>query len=229
MVRPAAHPRVDLPVGAGQAGPHGRRAAEALGPGGQLRVVEIAEHEAERPVVGEPELERAAAVGPLAVVVARRLAHELGDQVGRTGRRQPVLGDARVRAADRADLAVAPRLGGHPLDRVVAVAVRAPAVVAEGVEVALRLEASAHVLDHDRVAVVAVDLRRPEADLGRALLVVRGALEQGREGPAAVGQVDVRVQDRPIPHRDRNVALEPQGPTSSARARGRRHSTGLAA
>src|SRR5581483_1377182 len=195
-----AQPGVGLLVGRLQPGAHGRDLPFRDQP------VHVRQRDAQRPVHREADLERAAAVGPLAVVVARRLADERRSQMRGAGWQHPVLGDARVRATDRADFAVAPRLNRDPFNRVVAVAVRPPAVVAERVELTLRLEPTAHVLDHHRVAVVRVHARRVEGDLRRCLLVVRGALQERREGPVALGQVDVSVEDRAVPHRHLDVA-----------------------
>ena len=149
----------------------------------------------ERPLEHEGQLEGAAAVDPLGVVVGRGLADVHGAQVRRASRGQPVLGRAGVGAADGADVAVAPGLGGHPLHGVVAVAVLAPAVVVEGDEVALGGEAAAHVLDDDGVALGGEEGRRADLALGGVVLAVGGALEEGRERARALGQVDVGVED----------------------------------
>ena len=86
--------------------------------------------EGQRPVEVEAELERAALVGPAVVVVGGgdERDHRL-QRLGRLARRAP-LGRAEVRSAGHADLARAPRLGGHPVDRVGAVG----AVVEERIE-----------------------------------------------------------------------------------------------
>ena len=162
----------------------------------------------ERPLDHEAELEGAAVVDPLRPVVRRGLAHVHRAEVGRTGRGQPVLGRPRVRAADGADVAVAPRLGGDPLDRVVAVAILAPAVVVERDEAALRGEAAADVLDHDGVALGREEGRRAHLALGGVVLAVGRPLEERRERPLALGQVDVGAEDRPVAHRLGHVAAD---------------------
>ena len=162
----------------------------------------------ERPLDHEAELEGAAVVHPLRPVVRGGLAHVHRPEVGRPGRGEPVLGGAGVRAADRADVPVAPRLGGDPLDRVVAVAVLAPAVVVERDEPALRREAAAHVLDHDRIALRREEGRRADLALGRVVLAVGRPLEERRERPLALREVDVGAQDSPVAHRLGQIAAD---------------------
>src|SRR5207248_3278305 len=76
----------------------------------------------------------------------------------------------------------------------------------ERLERTLRLEAPAHVLDRDRVA--ARRGAQDEGDEDEALLVVRGALEERGVTLAVRGAVDVGVEDRPVAHRHRDVAID---------------------
>ena len=154
----------------------------------------------ERPLDHESELEGAAVVDPLRPVVRRGLPHEHRAEVRRASRGQPVLGRSRVGAADGADVAVAPRLGGHPLHGVIAVAVLAPAVVVERDEAALRGEAPPNVLDHHGVALRREEGRRAHLALGGVVLAVGGPFEEGRERALALGHVDVGAEDRPVAH-----------------------------
>ena len=119
----------------------------------------------ERPGVHESQLERPAVIDPLAPVVRRRLAHVHGAQMGRARGREPVLRRAGVGAADGADVAVAPRLRGDPLNSVVAVAVNTPAIVVKRNEFSVGLEAPAHILNDDAVAARREERRRPDLDL----------------------------------------------------------------
>ena len=154
----------------------------------------------DRPLHHEAELEGAAVVDPLRPVVGRGLPHVHGAEVRRARRRHPVLRHPRVRAADGADVAVAPGLSGHPLDRVVAVAVLPPAVVVEGDEAPLRGEAPADVLDHHGVSQGREERGRPDLALGRVVLAVRRPLEERRERPLALRHVDVGAEHRPVAH-----------------------------
>ena len=98
----------------------------------------------------------------------------LAGEVGRVEGCRAGLGPACVGGAEGADLAVAPRLGCDPFDRVVAVG----GLVTEEVEIALGIEAATAVLDDDYVA-VAGEVAGPFGALGFAL-AVGGALEQHR-------------------------------------------------
>ena len=102
----------------------------------------------ERPVEIEIEFERSALVGPALVVVGGRNARSDRLQMRRPGAGCQPLGGAHVGAAEHADVAVAPVLGGNPLDRVVAVV----GLVDERVPLPLGLEPSAAILNDHRVA-----------------------------------------------------------------------------
>src|SRR5437016_317438 len=110
----------------------------------------------------------------------------LGLQLLRRARCGHVLHDAARRAAPTADLAVAPRLLGDPLDRVLAVVDLGPAVVMEDDGVlALGLEAAAKVLSHQGVAARA----NPRRPLFESILVVRRSGYDDGERPVALRQV----------------------------------------
>src|SRR5579859_2780747 len=142
------------------------------------------------------------------VDVAARFANVLRGQVRRASWRKEVLGPAGVRTANRADPPVAPGKSGDGLDRIVAIPTLAPAIVDNEIEVALRLEAAAYVLDDNRVPARGEVVRRVHPDLhGRALVIGR-SLEQNREGAGRVGQVDVHRQVGAVRHRNPNVALD---------------------
>src|SRR5262249_57988374 len=119
-----------------------------------------------------------------------------------------VRGRPRVRAADGADVAVAPLLSGDPLDGVVPVAVLTPAVVVEGDEPAFGGKTPADVLDHHRVALRGEERWRTDLALGRVVLAVRRPLEEGRERPAPLGQVDIRAEHRSVAHRLGHVTAD---------------------
>ena len=95
----------------------------------------------------EPQRGRTAFADPGVVEVGR--GHDRGDrpEMWRRGGRGHPLRVADVRAADHPDLAVRPRLGGRPFDGVVAVV----GLVDERLELAIRCESTARVLEHEDV------------------------------------------------------------------------------
>ena len=123
---------------------------------------------------------------------------------------------AKTRNADHADIAVAPRLRGDPLDQVVAVeGARAAALrfgdaarVGDDVDVAAR-DQKARVAGFRRSGPQHRPGRLQEASLGhlRALqiLVVDRDRKQGRELLGGVGTVDVGADLHAIAHRDVHV------------------------
>ena len=171
-------------------------------------VCQVVQRPAQRPRQHEAELERAVVIHPFVAVVRRRLAHVHRAQVRRARRRHAVLGHARIRASDGAHLAVAPRLRGDPFHRVVAVAVRAPAVVVEGDELSAGLEPPAHILQHDGIAVRGKEGGRANLHFGRVFFRVRRALQQRRERPAALRQIDVCTQHGAVPRREGDIAQD---------------------
>lgn len=127
--------------------------------------------------------------------VGRRDDHIGRLQVRRRGQGGGVGGDSQGRAAGHADLAVAPGLGGRPLDRVVAVL----DVVLERLVEALGAPLPAHVLHHVDVAGVGVAPRllgHALAGLGRllrdaAVLEIGGAGQDDRPRPLPGRLIDV--------------------------------------
>ncbi|MEI2722186.1 MAG: hypothetical protein V9H26_01195 [Verrucomicrobiota bacterium] len=97
------------------------------------------------PAHQQGELQRAAGVGDVVGVVERHDRHHGLEIFARLGGGGP-LRPTHIRAARRADLAIAPRLFAHPFLRVEAVL----DIVAEGIPRALRFAAPAAILhDHD--------------------------------------------------------------------------------
>ena len=127
-------------------------------------------------------------------------------QVRRKLRRRGPLHPAHVAEPGRADLAVAPRLGGGPLDDVVGVG----RVVDEREPLALRLAPAARVGGHERVAVGLVE-HGLVADQRLAVFAVRRDRDDGRHRLllGARRQVDVGGQFDPVAHRDADLEAPP--------------------
>ena len=157
---------------------------------------------AHRPGEIEAELERAALIRPSSMVIGssdRRGDHFQGRVAA--DRRLP-LRQPDVRAAEHADIAVAPRLRDEPFQRVVAVL----PLIDEGIEPTLGLEPPAHILHDDRVAAP----RRPqgEADIGAdVLLIVRRPLQERRIRPRPGRAVDIREEYDAVAHRRWYIAI----------------------
>ena len=159
------------------------------------------------PAAHRAQAEGVVVVDPRGVDVGRRVAGGDALEV-----RVPERGDGPLRVAvvglaGHADVAVAPRLGRHPVERLVAVL----GLVDERLVDALRAPAAAHVLDHAGVApsrpVLAVR-RHGAVGLG---LAVGHADEDGGEGrrhARAVGQVDVGQKAHAVRHRHPDVAAD---------------------
>ncbi len=129
-------------------------------------------------------------------------------QVGRALERGAHLDDRGVGAADHAGAAVAPGLGGDPLDRVVGVLAGVRRRAVEVLLRPLRAVAVAHVLEHDRVAVRDEEV----GDLGvaaLALVVRRDADDRrpaaGDELAVAGRPVEVGREPDAVPRRDHHV------------------------
>ena len=125
-------------------------------------------------------------------------------QAGRRLDRGQPLGRAHVRVPGHEDVARAPVEAGDVLDRVVAVG----ALLEVRVELALRLAAPAHVLRHDGEPARGGDARlREDVDL-LDLLGVRRSHHDRRDRIATGRAPHVRVCERAVAKRDRDVALE---------------------
>ena len=116
------------------------------------------------------------------------------------------LDERAVAAAPGADPAVAPLLAGRPGERVVSV----DAVLAPGLELALRLVPAAHVRDDGGVAA----LREPDAPADEALArrLVRRPLVDRRVRAARERQVDVGRERDAVAHRHPLVVQQPNVP-----------------
>ncbi len=136
--------------------------------------------------------ERAVLVGPAVVILRRRYIGLNGNQVGRGRDGREHLRRAHVRAAEHADFAVGVGQAGGPLDGIVAIL----AFVAERIEFALRIEASASVLNDDDIAVGGHCRRRTSA----ARPIVRRALEQHGKLALRLGLVNVGGKFDAVPH-----------------------------
>ncbi len=153
-------------------------------------------------------LHRAALAGAVRVVVRRHDVRPDRRQVRRPLERRADLHLAGVRAADGADAAVAPRLGGDPLDDVVAVVAGVRRRRMEVRARALGAIAVAHVDEHDGVAARDEEVGDLRVTLRR--LVVRRVEHDRRE--AALGEafaasrtIDVERQPNAVPHGDHDV------------------------
>src|SRR5581483_7437379 len=129
--------------------------------------------------------------------------HVLADEVRRPGDGEEVLGEAALRAAERADLTRGPRLAREPFDRVVTVLLLTPADGPVADPRPFGQVRAAEVLRRDDVAGrrqprVALARRRP-AQVGVALLV------QHRPGPLPGREVEVHRQLRAVAHRHHHV------------------------
>ena len=155
------------------------------------------------PEEAEPELECAALVHPAFVVVRPRDVRHDRTERGRGLARGEPLGRADVRAAEHADLAVRPRLGGRPRDRIGAIL----ALVDERRERPAGPEPAAAVLADDDVTgfheMAGVDAG--DWDVGA---VVGRALQEHGQALGRIGPVDVRRELRAVACRDAHVALD---------------------
>ena len=134
----------------------------------------------------------------------RRVAREGRLQVRRLRRGRGQLPEAVGRDPVDPDVARRPRLGGGPLDRVVAVGVRAPALGLELVREPLRAVAAAERHDQHRVAVI--DER---GDLGvdrGTRTIVRRLAQERRERACRRGEVQVADEGDPVAHGDADRA-----------------------
>ena len=115
-------------------------------------------------------------------------------------------GDAHVGGAVDADPAIAPGLGGGPLDGVVTVVVLVPV---EGHD-ALGLETATAVLDDDGVAVLGGDdgVDHLAADVLGDGLVVGDAVDEDGVLLVVVGAVDVGGEVDTVAHGGHHVALD---------------------
>ena len=129
-----------------------------------------------------------------------------GLEVGRRGSRRLEGRDTHVGGAVDADLAVAPGLGGGPLDGVVAVL---SLVAVEGHD-ALGLEAAPAVLDDDGVAVLGSDdgVDHLASDVLGDGLVVGVAVDEDGILLVVVGAVDVGGEPDAIAHGGHDVAFD---------------------
>src|SRR5262245_10964922 len=127
------------------------------------------------------------------------------------GERSLPLHDPPIGATDHADLAVAPGLGGDPVERIVAIG----ALLMEWIELAFRRVAPADVLHHHDVSAIDESL---VAGRDRHTLVVWSALEDHWRAQFSRGKEYVGGQAHSVAHRDHHV--EPRT-CSERRAAGR--------
>ena len=153
----------------------------------------------------------AALAGFVQIDIGRPLLGADGRQVGRAAQCGLSLDDGAVRAAHHADLAIAPRLRGDPLDGVVAV-VALPRVAGVVVAaVACGFVARPDVLDDEDITALHIPVRHA-VPLGEGLVV--GVADQDhrpRSGDGAAvfvgGRVDVGGQADAVAHRHHHIGL----------------------
>ncbi len=160
----------------------------------------------------EPELEGAARVDPVVIEIREADARRHGGEMPVAERRRQPLREREVGRPARADLPGGPRLGPAPLLRVVAVL----GLVDERRPHALRVEASAHVLDRHRVAVLGEVDR--VLDAGRDVVAVGRADQDDGKRPRSIRQVEVGRELHPVAHRHADAQL---GAHTVQRAEGR--------
>ena len=134
-----------------------------------------------------------------------RIDHVLAFQVRRLRNGQKVLGVASLRAAERADLARAPRLLGEPFARVVAVLQLAPAQRPVADPGSFRQVRAAEVDQRDDIARLGQLCRC--LPRGRSAQVGIALLEQGRPRALARRQVQIGRKSLAVAHRDHLVPL----------------------
>ena len=164
----------------------------------------LAGHRHPKDVDVEALLQSAVLTHRAVVVVRRADRYGHGRQVRRRHGRQGALITARVRAAHRPDLAVAPILDAKPLHRVVPVR----RLLGEGIPLPFRLEPAANVLD-DRHVSAPSEISRV-GDLPRRRLVVGRTFHNHRilplsGTPIQRRKIDVRRKPHSIPHRCHDI------------------------
>ena len=107
---------------------------------------------------------------------------------------------AVIRFARNADVAIAPRLLGDPINRVIAIT-----DLIHTTEDAFRLETTAYILCDVRVAVLCPEATESRHHPVGALLVVGHACQDDGKGAGRIGEVDVGEQAHPIAHGRGNI------------------------
>lgn len=145
-----------------------------------------------RPGFVEPLFERAALIGPVAVIVTRGDDGANAREVRRMRDGGQHLRCAHIGSAQHSDSAIGVRERGGPFNGVVAV-VR---FVLEGVPFAVRRISPANILDDDDIPVRCGAV----AESGSPCFVVRSSLEQDRIPAGLLGPINVGAQDSAVPH-----------------------------
>jgi hypothetical protein len=162
----------------------------------------------------EPAAKHAAMPERLAVEIGRAGEWKDRAQMRRPLQRRAILLDGEVAHADHADLAVAPRLRGHPFDQVIEVGLlrRPPEVVG-----AFAAAGAAAVGNHVRIAAgdekIALPCFHEAGGNPQTLHLARIGRhrDQRREASVGVGAIDVRAQTEAFSHRNRNAVFGRDG------------------
>ena len=147
----------------------------------------------------EPLLERTALVRPAVVIIRRRHVRADARQVRWLGDRRKELRRTHVRPAKHAHFSIGIRQGGGPFDGVVTVL----RFIFEGIPLALRFKAPAHILRNHRVPA----RRCPQPESHAPRLVVGRAHQQHRKFAFGFWPVNVGSQSHPIAHLRRHISL----------------------